>query len=94
MSDKACYNYRTMKQNKSSKIAVRLEEKEKRLLTYYANRLGISPSAIVRNQIKTLLVNLKERLSDSYYTSIVEEKNFSGPDYTQDEIEKLFEIKN
>jgi predicted DNA-binding protein len=81
-----------MKQNKTSKLAVRLEPKEKKLLNYYANRLGISPSAIVRNQIKSLLTNLEEQLSDTYYTNVAEMNAFSGPNFSQDEIEKLFEV--
>ena len=83
-----------MKENKTSKLAIRLEPKEKRLLTYYADRLGISPSAIVRNQIKTLLTNLEEQLNDKHYSSVVEMSAFNGPNFTQDEIEKLFEVEN
>ena len=83
-----------MKVNKTSKLAIRLEPKEKQLLSFYANRLGISPSAIVRNQIKTLLSTLEEKVSDKYYSSIVEMSNFAGPNFTQEEIEKLFEVKN
>jgi hypothetical protein len=82
-----------MKQNKTSKLAVRLEPKEKKLLTYYANRLGISPSAIVRNQIKSLLTNLEEQLTDQYYTNLVEVSSFNGPNFTQEEIENLFEVE-
>jgi len=83
-----------MKENKTSKLAIRLEPKEKRLLTYYADRLGISPSAIVRNQIKTLLTNLEEQLSDKYYSNVIEMSAFKGPNFTQDEIEKIFEVEN
>jgi len=83
-----------MKENKSSKLAVRLEPKEKKLLSYYANRLGISPSAIVRNQIKTLLSSLEEQIQDQYYSNIVEMNTFAGPKFTQDEIEKIFEAGN
>lgn len=83
-----------MKENKSSKLAIRLEPKEKKLLTYYADRLGLSPSAIVRNQIKSLLSNLEEQLSDTYYSNVVEMSAFNGPNFSQEEIEKLFEVEN
>ena len=73
-----------MKNNKTSKLAVRLEPKEKKLLVYYATRLGISPSAIVRNQIKSLLSNLEEQLTDNCYSNLVGVSAFKGPNFTQE----------
>lgn len=81
-----------MKTKKSSKLAVRLEPKEKKLLNYFATRLGISSSALVRNQIKSMLKELEEKVSDSHYTNLTQINTLSGPTYSQEEIEELFEI--
>lgn len=83
-----------MKYKKSTKIAVRLEPREKQLLFYFATRLGLSPSALVRNQIKTMLNELEERVSDAHFLNITNITALQGPTYTQEEIEKLFEIEN
>ncbi|MFQ5492725.1 MAG: hypothetical protein ACE5DX_01020 [Candidatus Dojkabacteria bacterium] len=82
-----------MKNNKSTKIAVRLEPREKKLLFYFATRLGISPSALVRNQIKSMLGELEDKLADTHYLNVTKVSSLNGPTYTQDEIEDLFEIK-
>jgi len=82
-----------MKTNKSSKLAVRLEPNEKRLLDYFATRLGVSSSALVRNQIKTLLKELEEKVSDSHYVNITKISKLSGPTFTQEEIEQTFEVE-
>lgn len=79
-----------MKVNKTTQIAVRLQPEEKRQLFYFATRLGISPSALVRNQIKTMLQDLEEKVSDGYYTNIADLTVLDGPKYDQEEIEKLF----
>lgn len=79
-----------MKINKTTQLAVRLQPDEKRQLLYFATRLGISPSALVRNQIKTLLKDLEEKVEDGYYNSIADMAVLSGPKYSQEEIEKLF----
>jgi predicted DNA-binding protein len=79
-----------MRINKTTQIAVRLQPEEKRQLTYFATRLGISPSALVRNQIKSLIKELEEKVADGYYTNIAEMAVLSGPKYSQDEIENMF----
>ncbi len=79
-----------MKINKTTQIAIRLQPEEKRQLTYFATRLGISPSALVRNQIKSLLKELEEKVADGYYANIADMTVLSGPKYSQDEIEDLF----
>jgi predicted DNA-binding protein len=79
-----------MKINKSTQLAVRLQPDEKRQLVYFATRLGISPSALVRNQIKTLLKDLEDKVADGYYSNIADMAVLSGPKYSQDEIEDLF----
>jgi predicted DNA-binding protein len=82
-----------MKINKTTQIAVRLQPEEKRQLFYFATRLGISPSALVRNQIKTMLKELEEKVSDGYYANIANMAVLEGPKYDQEEIEKLFSSK-
>ena len=82
-----------MKINKSSQIAIRLQPEEKRQLSYFATRLGLSPSALVRNQIKYLLKELEEKVNDKYYTNIADMAVLSGPKYSQEEIEDLFSSK-
>ena len=79
-------------QKKSSKLAIRLEPKEKEMLFYFSNKLGISPSALVRSKVKELINELEEKLKDQYYTQITEISSFSGPMYSQEDIEDLFEI--
>lgn len=79
-----------MKINKTTQLAVRLQPDEKRQLMYFATRLGISPSALVRNQIKSLLKDLEEKVEDGYYNSIADMAVLSGPKYSQEEIEELF----
>jgi predicted DNA-binding protein len=79
-----------IRSNKTVQIAVRLEPEEKKQLTFFANRLGLSPSSLVRNQIKKLLKELEEKVSDKYYANIAESAILSGPEYTQEEIEDLF----
>lgn len=79
-----------MKINKSTQIAIRLQPDEKRQLSYFATRLGISPSALVRNQIKSLLKDLEEKVADGYYSNIADMAMLSGPKYSQDEIEAMF----
>lgn len=79
-----------MKTRKTTQIAVRLLPEEKRQLNYFATRLGISPSALVRNQIKTLLSELEEKVNDTYYSKIADMTVLSGPKYTQEELEELF----
>jgi hypothetical protein len=91
MSDKS--NFMIMKTNKSTQIAVRLQPEEKRQLSYFATRLGLSPSALVRNQIKYLLKELEEKVSDEHYSNIAEMAVLSGPKYSQEEIEKLFSVE-
>jgi predicted DNA-binding protein len=81
------------KTNKTVQIAVRLNPEEKTRLNFFAGRLGISPSALVRNQIKILLKELEEKVADKYYANIAENAILSGPEYSQDEIEKLFGSK-
>lgn len=83
-----------MKVNKTTQIAVRLQPDEKRQLFYFATRLGISPSSLVRNQIKTLLQDLEDKVTDTYYNNIADIAALSGPKYTQQEIEDLFVSKN
>lgn len=82
-----------MNKNKTSKLAVRLEPKEKRMLNYYAAKLGVSSSALVRNQIKSLLQELEEKVTDSHYVNVTKLSTFSGPTFTQEEIEDIFEIE-
>jgi predicted DNA-binding protein len=79
-----------MKINKTTQLAVRLQPDEKRQLVYFATRLGISPSALVRNQIKSLLKDLEEKVADGYYSNIADMAVLSGPKYSQEEIEDLF----
>jgi|GEM_PF-2328355 len=79
-----------MKNNKTTQIAVRLQPEEKRQLFYFATRLGISPSALVRNQIKTMLQELEDKVKDGYYSNIADMAILEGPKYEQEEIEKLF----
>jgi predicted DNA-binding protein len=79
-----------MKNNKTTQIAVRLQPEEKRQLFYFATRLGISPSALVRNQIKTMLQELEEKVKDGYYSNIADMAILEGPKYEQEEIEKMF----
>jgi len=79
-----------MKTNKTTQIAVRLLPEEKRQLFYFATRLGLSPSALVRNQIKTMLGELEDKVNDSYYSKIADMAVLSGPRYTQEELESLF----
>ena len=87
-----CYTTYIMKTRKSSKLAIRLEPREKELLNYFATRLGMTPSVLVRNQIKSLLKDLEEAIENKYYVNIAKIAAFSGPKYTQEEIENLFEI--
>jgi predicted DNA-binding protein len=82
-----------IKNNKSVQIAVRLEPEEKNQLNFFASRLGLSPSSLVRNQIKKLLKDLEEKVADKYYANIAESAILSGPEYTQEEIEDLFGSK-
>lgn len=79
-----------MRTNKTTQIAVRLQPEEKRQLFYFATRLGISPSALVRNQIKTMLQELEEKVKDGYYSNIANMAILEGPKYEQEEIEKMF----
>lgn len=79
-------------QKKSSKLAIRLEPKEKEMLFYFSNKLGISPSALVRNKVKQLINELEEKLSDQYLTQLTDINGFNGPVFSQEEIEELFEI--
>jgi len=79
-----------IKTKKTVQIAVRLEPEEKNQLNFFATRLGLSPSSLVRNQIKKLLKELEERLADKYYANIAESAILSGPEYSQKEIEDLF----
>lgn len=72
---------------------MRLEEKEKELLFYFANRLGVSPSSLVRNQVRSLLEELKQKVNDTHYTNIAEISMLSGPSFSQEEIEEIFEIE-
>ena len=88
-----CYNGYVMKNNMTTKLAIRLEPEEKDLLFYFARKLGLSPSALIRNQIKVLLKEMEEKLIDKYYLQITSLDSFKGPTYTQEDIEKLFEIK-
>lgn len=83
-----------MKKNKTSKIAVRLEPREKKLLFYFATRLGLSPSALVRNQIKSMLKELEDNIQDSHILNITKLTPLNGPTYSQDEIESMFEVGN
>lgn len=82
-----------MRTNKSTKLAVRLEPKEKRLLNYFANRLGVSSSSLVRNQIKTMLKELEEAVEDKHYINMVKISSLVGPTYSHEEIKDLFEVK-
>lgn len=82
-----------MKINKSTKLAVRLEPKEKKLLDYFAGRLGVSSSALVRNQIKSMLKELEEAVEDKQYINMVKISSLAGPTYSQEEIKDLFEVK-
>ena len=82
-----------MKNNKTSKLAVRLTPKEKELLNYFATRLGVSASALVRNQIKTMLSELEDKVSDTHYINMTKLPTLTGPTYSQEEIEDLFEIE-
>jgi len=79
-----------MKTNKTTQIAVRLLPEEKRQLNYFATRLGLSPSALVRNQIKTLIRELEDKVADGYYTNIADMAVLAGPKYSQNEIEDMF----
>ena len=81
------------KTKKTVQIAVRLEPEEKKQLTFFSTRLGLSPSALVRNQIKKLLKELEEKVADKYYANVAESAILSGPEYTQKEIEDLFGSK-
>jgi len=83
-----------MKSNKTSKIALRLEEEEKQLLFYYASKLGLTPSALIRNQIKKMLQDLEEQLADKHILNITNSSLVTGPNFTQEEIEDLFEINH
>ncbi len=83
-----------MKKNKTTKIAVRLEAREKKLLFYFATRLGLTPSALVRNQIKTMLNELEDNLADSRYINLTKIPALGGPTYSQEEIEELFSVEN
>lgn len=82
-----------MKNNMTTKLAVRLEPEEKDLLFYFASKLGVSPSALIRNQIKVLLREMEEKLTDKYYLQLTSLESYKGPTYSQEDIEKLFEIK-
>jgi predicted DNA-binding protein len=77
----------------TTKLAIRLEPEEKDLLFYYARRLGLSPSALIRNQVKVLLKEMEEKLTDKYYLQLTSLDAYKGPTYSQEDIEKLFEIK-
>ncbi len=81
-----------MKNNMTTKLAIRLEPEEKDLLFYYARKLGLSPSALIRNQIKILLKEMEEKLIDKYYLQLTSLEAYKGPSYSQEDIEKLFEI--
>lgn len=81
-----------MKKNMTTKLAIRLEPEEKDLLFYFARKLGVSPSALIRNQIKVLLKEMEEKLTDKYYLQLTSLNSYSGPTYTQEDIEKLFEV--
>jgi len=81
-----------MKKNKTTKIAVRLEPHEKKLLFYFATRLGLTPSALVRNQIKSMLGELEDNLTDARYINLTKISTLGGPTYSQDEIEELFAL--
>jgi len=87
-----CYIIYIVKTNKTSKLAIRLEPREKDLLNYFATRLGMSPSVLVRNQIKSLLKDLEEAVENKYYVNIAKISAISGPEYSQEDIESLFEI--
>lgn len=76
----------------TTKLAIRLEPEEKDLLFYFARKLGVSPSALIRNQIKVLLKEMEEKLTDKYYLQLTSLNSYSGPTYTQEDIEKLFEV--
>jgi predicted DNA-binding protein len=82
-----------MKNNMTTKLAIRMEPEEKDLLFYYARRLGLSPSALIRNQVKVLLKEMEEKLTDKYYLQLTSLDAYKGPTYSQEDIEKLFEIK-
>jgi len=82
-----------MKNNMTTKLAVRLEPGEKDLLFYFASKLGVSPSALIRNQIKVLLKEMEEKLTDKYYLQLTSLDSYNGPTYSQEDIEKLFEVK-
>ena len=81
------------KKNKTSKLAVRLEPKEKQKLNYFATRLGMSASALVRNQVKKLLQDLGEAVADQKYVSLAKIQQLHGPTYSQEELEDIFEIQ-
>jgi predicted DNA-binding protein len=78
---------------KESQLAVRLEPQEKELLNYFATRMGISPSALVRNQIKFLLKDLEEKLTDKYYANMADRTLITEPKFTQEEIEEIFQTR-
>lgn len=82
-----------MKNNMTTKLTVRLEPEEKDLLFYFARKLGVSPSALMRNQVKVLLKEMEEKLVDKYYLQLTSLDSYKGPTYSQEDIEKLFEIK-
>ncbi|MEI7579110.1 MAG: hypothetical protein WCJ58_03655 [bacterium] len=79
--------------NKTTKLAVRLEPREKKLLNYYATRLGLSSSALVRNQIKTMLQELEEEVANFRYVNMTKISSLTGPTYSQEEIKELFAVK-
>lgn len=83
-----------MKKNKTSKLAIRIEPREKKMLDYFATRLGMSSSALVRNQIKLLLSELEEKINDAHYVSVTSINALAGPTYSQNEIEQLFEVNS
>jgi predicted DNA-binding protein len=82
-----------MKNNKTTKIDIRLEPRERKLLNYFATRLGVSPSALVRNQIKVLLSELEGKVEDNFYANLAKVSITTGPIYTHEEIKQLFEVK-
>jgi hypothetical protein len=47
----------------------------------------------VRNQVKTLLEELKQKVNDTHYSNIAEISLLSGPNFSQEEIEEIFEIE-
>lgn len=82
-----------MKNKMTTKLAIRLEPEEKDLLFYFASKLGVSPSALIRNQIKVLLKEMEEKLTDKYYIQLTSLDSYKGPSYSQEDIENFFEIK-